>query len=257
MMKRIVFLAVLMAFALNLSAQKFIGGVVGGMNLTQIEGDQVNGYKKAGFNLGGMVMLSLDKKQRFFVTTEILYTQKGAYQSNYSGTVKSFPYDDTLLNNPSFEKIDKIYYKIRLDYVEVPVVFHYEDPLSGFAVGIGASWARLVNYQETLFGQRLFSDLQSGRYKRNDWSFLVDVKIPVYKALKFNFRYQYSIVPMGAERTFYSGNNVAPFSRVPYNNVLTFRLIYTFNDSYILNNSKSRNGERKGPKWVRESSPKN
>ncbi|HNX22280.1 MAG TPA: outer membrane beta-barrel protein [Bacteroidales bacterium] len=255
-MKKILIVAFCLFFVFHLNAQKFVGGVVGGMNVTQIEGDEVNGYKKAGFNLGGMVMLPLDRKQRFFITTELLFTQKGAYQSNFSGTVESFPYDDTLLIDPSFEERPNIYYKIRLDYVEVPVVIHYEDQNTGFAVGVGASWSRLVNYQETVFGHRLYSDLNSGRYKRNDWSFIIDVKIPVFKALKFNFRYQYSIVPMGAERTFYSGNNVAPFTRVPYNNVLTFRVLYTFNDKYVLNNSRSRTGERQGPKWVRESSLK-
>lgn len=255
-MKRLLIITFFLIFVLQLSAQKFIGGVVGGMNITQIEGDQVFGYKKAGLNLGGMVMLPLDRKQRFFITTELLYTQKGAYQSNFKGSVESFPYDDTLLIDPSFDEIKSIYYKIRLDYVEVPVVIHYEDKLTGFAVGVGASWSRLVNYQETVFGHRLYTDLNSGRYKRNDWSFIIDVKIPVYKALKLNFRYQYSLVPMGAERTFYSGNNVAPFTRVPYNNVLTFRVLYTFNDKYYLNNSKTKSGERNGPKWVRESAPK-
>lgn len=255
-MKRAFFLVFLLIILQNLNAQRFIGGVVGGMNITQIEGDQVNGYKKAGFNAGAMLMIPLNRKQTFFVTMELLYTQKGAFQSNFTETVKALPYDDTLLINPSIPKNNKIYYKIRLDYVEVPVIFHYEDPRTGFAIGVGASWSRLVNYQETLFGHRLYTDLQSGRYKRNEWSYLIDVKIPIYQALKLNFRYQYSMLPIGAERTFYSGNNVAPFTRLPYNNVLTLRVVYTFNDRYILNNSTNKNGERMGPKWVRASAPK-
>lgn len=237
----------------SLSAQQFIGGAVLGMNLSQVEGDEVNGYFKAGFNGGGLVMLPLNEDRTFFITTELLFNQKGAFKSNTTW-VDARPLDDTLLINYDIPKNNKVYYKLRLDYVEVPVVVHYEDPFTGFALGIGASWARLVNIKETFLGYQLHTDLNSGRYSKNTWSFIIDVKIPIYQGLKLNFRYLYSIVPIGEDRTFYTLVNADPYQRKLYHNVLSFRMLYTFNDKYYLNNSFKSDGTRKGPKWVRDNS---
>jgi hypothetical protein len=237
----------------TISAQKFIGGAVAGFNLSQVEGDEVNGYYKLGLNGGGLVMLSLNKKQTLFITTEILFNQKGAFKNN-SGSLNGRPLDDTLLINYDLPRNNKVYYKLRLDYVEVPVVIHYEDPLTGFALGIGASWARLVNIKETFLGYQLYTDLNSGRYYKHTWNFIIDVKVPIYQGLKFNFRYQYSIVPIGADRTFYALVNSPPYQRKLYHNMLSLRMLYTFNDKYYLNNSYKKNGSRNGPRWVRDNS---
>lgn len=252
-MKKLVFLIILSFTISTMVAQRFIGGAVVGMNLSQVEGDEVNGYKKIGLNGGGLVMLSLNKKQTFFITTELLFTQKGAYQRNTTG-VDARPMDDTLLINYNIPKNNKIYYKLRMDYVEVPIMIHYEDPFTGYALGVGASWSRLVNFKETFLGYELYTDLQSGRYNRDTWSFIIDVKVPIYMGLKFNFRYQYSLAPIGADRTFYTLNNADPFQRKLYHNVLSFRMLYTFNDKYTLNTSTYKDGTTKGPKWVRMSS---
>lgn len=252
-MKKLFILTFCTLILSSISAQRFIGGVVAGMNLSQVEGDEVNGFKKFGFNGGGSIMLSLNEKQTFFITTEILFTQKGAYQTNTTG-VTARPLDDTLLINYAFPKNNKIYYKLRLDYVEVPLMIHYEDPLTGSALGIGASWARLVNIKETFLGYQLFTDIQSGRYYRDTWSVIVDIKIPIYMGLKFNFRYQYSIVPIGADRSYYALVNADPFKRKLFHNVLSFRMLYTFNDKYTLNNRVKKDGTTKGPKWLRDAS---
>ena len=45
-MKQIFCLFLFVTLLLPLKAQKFIGGVVAGMNLSQVEGDEVNGFKK-------------------------------------------------------------------------------------------------------------------------------------------------------------------------------------------------------------------
>lgn len=252
-MKKIFCLFLFAVLLLPLKAQKFIGGVVAGMNLSQVDGDEVYGFKKVGFNGGGLVMLPLNRKQSIFVTVELLYNQKGAYQRNTSSGADAFPYGDTVLFDPAFPyKNNKIYYKLRTDYVEVPLLFHIEDPYTGFAFGIGASWARLVYLKETLFGRRLYADIRSGRFYRDNWNFLLDVRVPIYKGLKFTFRYQHSIVPIGAERTYYALVNADPFTRKMYHQVLSFRIMYTFNDRiYYLNQSRNPDGSRRGPKWVR------
>jgi hypothetical protein len=102
--------------------------------------------------------------------------------------------------------------------------------------------------------RRLDTKVNSPRYKKNDWSIIADVKIPIYKGLKFNFRFQYSLAPFGAMRKFYSGqaNATGYEKRWPFNNSLTFRLIYSINEKYTENTNYDRDGNRIGPKWIRD-----
>jgi hypothetical protein len=249
----------------SLSAQRFIGGIAVGMNVTQVDGDEVFGYYKTGFNGGPYVKLMLDRRQRFSVTLELLYTQKGAYQKSNGPFVEFLAKGDTALIDPLYPEYDKsVFYKLRTDYLEIPLLFHYDDPRSKVAFGIGFSWARLAYIREvewdftmrdTMLGaRRLTTSVNSGRYYKNDWAIMADVKIPIYKGLKFNFRFQYSLVPFGEMRQFFSRspNATAPKERKPFHNTLTFRLVYSFNEKYTENNNYDRDGNRIGPKWIRD-----
>ncbi|MCL2246613.1 MAG: PorT family protein [Lentimicrobiaceae bacterium] len=259
------FLLSAVCFLPSASAQRFIGGVAAGMNITQVDGDEVFGYKKVGFNGGPYVKLMLDRKQRFSLTMELLYSQKGAVKKSNSSYVEYIAKGDTAFIDPLYPDYDKrFYYNLRTDYLELPLLFHYDDPRSKVSIGIGFSWARLVYIKEMQWdysiiksdsgARRLNTSVSSGRYYKNDWSGIVDVKIPVYKGLKLNFRFQYSIVPFGQVRKFYSRsiNATAPVERKPFHNTLIFRLIYSFNEKYTENTKYDRDGNRVGPKWVRD-----
>jgi len=54
------------------------GVVIAGMNLSQVDGDEVYGFKKMGACVGVGGILPLPK--RFSLSLEILYDEKGAYQ---------------------------------------------------------------------------------------------------------------------------------------------------------------------------------
>jgi len=251
------------------SAQRFIGGIAAGMNLTQVDGDEVFGYYKAGFNGGPYVKLMLDQKQRFSVTMELLYTQKGA-QLSYNRLPESIMVakGDTAFIDLRYPEEDvRFFYNLRTDYLEIPVLVHFEDPRSKIGIGIGITWARLVYIKEIQHDLRRLEDtirirgarridqsLDPGRYKKNDWGIIADLKIPIYKGLKFNFRFQYSIVPFGKERRFYhiSTNQEGSVLRKPFHNTLTFRLVYSFNEKYIDNTNYDKEGRRIGPRWVRD-----
>jgi hypothetical protein len=257
-------LSALLFFPTLASAQRFIGGVAVGMNITQVDGDQLFGYYKAGFNGGPYVKLMLDKKQRFSVTMELLYTQKGAFQKMPVPEGHSMAIGDTIFIDHLYTELyTNIFYKLRTDYLEIPLLFHYDDPRSKVSIGIGLSWARLAYIKEmewdftkdTLSGaRRLITSVSSGRYFKNDWGVMADVKIPIYKGLKFNFRFQYSLVPFGQVRQFFSHseNATAPVERKPFHNTLTFRLVYSFNEKYIENNNYDNDWNRIGPKWIRD-----
>ncbi len=255
-MKRIIFALLLTVIigSSNVYGQRFIGSAIAGVNVSQIDGDEVFGYKKVGFNGGGSVMLALDRKQRFFFTVELLYTQKGARAPLKSTNADFRAFDDTLLFDNTMPVdsglLRKTYYNLQLDYVEVPILFHFEDPYTKAAIGVGVTWSRLVRVKEVEFGRPLTTDLQSGRYYTNEWSFIADVKFPLYKGLKLNFRYQYSLSAIGEPRTFYS-NAGTKVERRPFNNLFSVRLIYSFNERWIENQKTNSRGEREGPKWVR------
>ncbi|MCL2290670.1 MAG: PorT family protein [Bacteroidetes bacterium] len=253
-------------FLPSASAQRFIGGLAVGMNLSQVDGDEVFGYNKVGFNGGPYVKFMLDKKQRFSLTMELLYTQKGAVKKYPAPNGVRVALEDTALIDPRFPEYNtKYFYNLRTDYLEIPLLVHYDDPKSKISIGVGITWARLVYIKEmqhdfrrsdTIRGaRRLTTAINSGRYNRNDWGIIADVKIPVYKGLKFNFRFQYSIVPFGKERRFYnstSPNFEGSILRKPYHNTLTFRLIYSFNEKYTENTNYDKEGNRIGPRWIRD-----
>lgn len=243
------FLIFLLFFTVNFGfSQRFIGSAILGMNATQVDGDEVYGYNKFGFNVGASVMLALEPKQHWFATVELLFSQKGSFRKSL---VDSMVYSNVNNIDYNFDYDSKIKYRLRLNYVEVPIIFHYEDPKTGWAFGAGFAWGRLVNIQEVENGWHLKTNLRSDIYRTSDWSVLGDVKIRLWKGLKLNLRYQYSFVPIRV-RTFTNTSNGQTWDRKQYNNVITVRLIYSFNERYRLNYLKNKKGERNGPKWVRD-----
>jgi hypothetical protein len=246
-MKNAFCILLLILVSTSVSAQLFYGSVIGGGNATQVDGDEVFGYRKIGVNAGASVMIPLNKKQCWFGTIELLYTQKGSSYTNADAPMKE---PDTSLIDDRFKRNLKIKYKVYLGYVEIPVVFHYEDPKTAWAFGAGFSWARLIHVKEFENGYRMITNLNSGTYSKNDWCALADVKVRLYKGLKLNFRFQYSFVPIRTRIFNWTSGEIN--ERKQYNHLLTLRLIYTFNEKYTLNETKNRKGERMGTKWIRD-----
>ena len=103
---RILFLLVF-SFPVFLQAQGFRAGVLTGVTASQISGDQLGGFDKAGLMIGGMVSTRLGKK--LDLAMEILYIQKGSKK------------------NPKPDIGDYTSYLLRLNYFEVPLMlqWHY------------------------------------------------------------------------------------------------------------------------------------
>lgn len=245
------FLLIMLTFVITMGfSQRFIGSVIAGGNMSQVDGDEVFGFKKIGANVGASVTLPIDRKERFFFTIELLYNQKGSRMRSKVDTMDytgHTPINESVPYDPTFK------YKLNLDYVEVPVLFHFEDPYSRICFGVGASWGRLVYAREIESGYRLITDVRSGIYSKNDWCAIADVKIPLYKGLRLNIRYQYSFIKLRT-RDFVTGAgtpNEQHNVRNQYNNVISVRLIYSFNEKFTENMRKDKDGKRRGPKWVR------
>lgn len=251
----------LLTLSLDVKAQRFIGFVSAGANFAQIEGDDVHGFTKVGVNAGPGIKLFLDRKQVWSVTAELLYVQKGAYKHCSPG------YFDTLNYHPvMFEDVDrtidfnpKVKCNISLDYVQIPVIFRYEDVRTGCTFGLGFSWSRLVRAKEIYNGFTRTTRLGSGTYKTSDWSILADVDIRLYKNLSLDIRWEYSLAPirymryqcgqMGADGNFIVKRDETNKMR---NHLLSLRLSYYINETFVKNTKTNRKGELMGTKWIRE-----
>ncbi len=212
----IILLFLLATLSYNLKGQIIKGEALLGMNLTQVDGDEVFGFRKVGANVGGGILIPFGERGRWDASFELLYTQKGSWQKAQ--------YNDSLNNGT----IITGEYKLNLHYMEVPVLVMYTDK-EFVSLGAGLSWGRLVGVKEWEHGRLVeTTTINSGTYSKNDFSALADFRIRIYKSLKFNLRYQYSFVKIRTrEFEDLAGDT---WTRKQYNNVITFRLIWVFNE---------------------------
>lgn len=194
------------------SAQRIIKGeAILGLNLTQVDGDEVYGFKKFGANIGAGVLIPVTKNGKWEVSLEALFSQKGSYQRpQYSDSAASGEY------------------RLNLNYAEVPVLVMFTDKKI-ISAGAGFAWGRLVGVKEWEHGQLVESTtLTSGTYSKNDFSILADLRVTLWQGLKLNLRYQYSLVKIRTREFDDQAGNT--WTRDQFNNVITLRLIWVFNE---------------------------
>ena len=186
----------------------FYGGLVGGVNFAQVDGDNFAGYHKVGINVGGIVYAQL--AEHVALSLEILYSQKGS---------KS---DNAIFTNVNGQKVVIANYGININYAEIPVMINYFDKRKSH-FGIGLSYGQLVSGTENLTTDPVIPiDLTKYPFKKSAIDFLAGVQLHLVKGLFLNVRFQYGIIPL---RT-----NIPPdFSRATqYNNMFVLRLMYLF-----------------------------
>lgn len=190
-------------------AQIIKGEAILGMNLSQVDGDEVYGFKKPGLHVGfgGLVPIGI-----FDASMEILFNQKGSRE-------KQQYIFDTLTGE----------YNLRLNYVEIPIMLYINDKDKASA-GLGFSYARLVGVKEFEHGYRTATTVFNDVYSRNDWSILFDLKLKIWEGLKANLRYEYSLVPIRTREFIPIWGSTDITVRQQYNNMWTLRLIYIFNE---------------------------
>ena len=155
--------------SLNLSAQTFKAAAVVGGNASQINGDLIAGFDKLGIHGGLKVIADLD--ERIEASIELLWSERGS-----SSKVRAF--------DP---------FKIKLNYVEIPIIAAYKDWLKDdyykMRFETGLSYGRLIDGKiNTAAG-----DLVLSEFKKTDISGLVGVTFYSQEQLGFSFRYTHSI----------------------------------------------------------------
>lgn len=216
-MKRNIHIATFILFiiiGIAAKGQNIQGLLIGGMNLSQVDGDEVYGFKKAGLNLGVGAALPFGEKKRWAFNIETCFSQKGAFEK--------YP-------NEAYDSMKLPYYNLRLHYAEIPAYISYKDK-NGLTFGAGFSLARLTGMKEIEHGKTKDWSMTNQPYDRFDYNIFADVRFKIYGKLYFNFRYSYSIDKI---RTRNFQTLTSSWKREQFNNNLTFRLLFLFNEKNV------------------------
>lgn len=204
-MKKLSLLLLLTFCFMNSYAQKFEGGVAGGLNMTQLDGDRLSGYNKAGLN--GGFWISYPFNEKWNVGLEFLYTQKGAVRTTSQ---------DTILFPETFDRY-------RINYLELPLFVAYTYKKisfqGGFALGVLLK-AEVLDFT----GSQDFKD----QFKPFDNQFLLGAAYTINKKTAIQLRYQYSIRSLARDdwRTVFVDNAFSPKIVGLYNNMFSVSLRY-------------------------------
>jgi hypothetical protein len=137
-MVRILFILAFLFSAGEINAQRFNAFAAGGIVASQVSGDNLGGFDKAGVSVGLGVSTPLAK--RLSMSMEIRYVQKGSRRPS------------------KLDQGDPRQYLLRLNYLEVPVMVSYRinerfDAGAGFTAGY-----LLSSYEENENGELIFND---------------------------------------------------------------------------------------------------
>lgn len=186
----------------------FHGGLISGVNFTQVDGDNFAGYAKKGLNVGGIVFFNMDP-EHVKGSLEVLYSQKGARS-------KGDPY----MAAPG---LFVTHYRVVINYAEVPFVINYFDRHMHHA-GAGFSYARVGSKQEeiTFSPKQPVVNLDDYPFKKNDFNFILNGSLHCWKGFFFNLRFQYSLLSIRNSVPDNYGRNQQ------FNNMWTMRVMYLF-----------------------------
>ena len=180
------------------NAQHFIAEILGGVTTSQVSGDQLAGFNKAGVIAGAGVNTALSKKVH--LGFEIYFIQKGSRKQ------------------ADVSKGDLTYYRLRLNYIEIPLVFEYHltDKLS---VDLGPSAGTLTTSSEEDENGKLVGQPPFIKYEVSVFGGFV---YHFADSWGLHFRGAQSIAPVRE----HNGGAVYRLNRGQYNSVLLFALFY-------------------------------
>lgn len=198
-----------------------------GATVSQIEGDELKGFKKLGYTAGVGAEIGLDRDNQWQMSLEADFSQRGA-------------------RNPTSDPYRLLHFT--LNYVDIPLMVHYQDKYGGMNVGLGLCYSRLVQqphgmvqYSPTYF----IPDTTNMTFLRNDLSFAIDMRFTVWKGLKLNLRYQRSILPVKTDWAFQEYHRATDppevWTNKAYNSSVSARLLYVFGDD----SKKKKNHKRR------------
>ena len=219
-MKPLPILLLLMLLPPASQAQRIHACLTSGLALSQIEGDELKGFRHAGFTDGVGALTALTDNYRWGLSVEALFSQRGTYNNSY---------DQQNLYNIN----------LTLNYVDIPVLLHFQDPYGGMLFGAGLSYGRLVQqpHGTIRYNPNYFiPDTTDITFLPHDLCALADMRFTVWRGLQLNLRWQHSLLPVKRHWAFHSYNGTdangdaryKTHTRNCYNQAVTFRLIWHF-----------------------------
>ena len=185
----------------TIQAQNFGGGVILGISTSQVGGDDLGGFNKAGLLIGTFANKSISELLRFQM--EMTYIQKGS-------------------NNPKMNEDGRL--DITSSYFEVPFLLQY-DQSEVLKIEGGVEIAYLINgYYNDLNGK---IKNEKNIFINYDFGILLGIDYKYSNNISLNTRISNSIFPIGSED--YKNQEKYNSSRKgKYNSVLSFALHYNF-----------------------------
>jgi len=189
----------------SIHAQNFGGGVILGLSTSQVGGDNLAGFNKAGLLAGAFANIPISELLSFQM--EMTYIQKGS-------------------NNPKMNDAEHSNYlkeDISSSYIEVPLLLQYHQS-NKIKIEGGVQLAYLINgYYNDLNGEIPIYSVDP--FIEYDFGLLLGIDYKYSENISLNSRLSSSILPIGAED--YDGVNSYNSSRKgKYNSVLSFAIHY-------------------------------
>jgi len=182
---------------IHIQAQNFGGGIILGLSTSQVSGDKLGGFNKAGLLIGGFIDLQISNRLRGQM--EMTFIQKGS-------------------NNPKMN--ENSYSDINLSYVEIPFLLKYQQSLS-IAIEGGIETAFLISANvNDIYGQ--ISSNSTREFNTTDISVVIGLDYFINTKLILNSRISNSIIPIRA----HASGATFKLNKGQYNSVLSFSLHY-------------------------------
>ena len=199
MLKRFIVLFFFGFLTITIQAQNFGGGVILGLSTSQIGGDDLAGFNKAGVLIGVFTNKSISESMSFQM--EMTYIQKGS-------------------NNPKMNENRQ--QDISMSYIEIPLLLQYHQS-RGLKIEAGVQIAHLIKgYYNDLSGKITSVENPFISY---DIGLLIGVDYKYSEKISINTRISNSILPIGAEDYENSGSYNS-LKKGKYNSVLSFTINY-------------------------------
>ena len=191
----------------SVQSQSFGGGTIFGISTSQVGGDDISGFNKAGLLLGVFANRKLSNYTTFQM--EITYIQKGSNNPDMND------YKSKNVGTPD----------ISLSYIEVPLLLQYKQS-KVLEIEGGLQFANLITgYYNDTYGK--ISTTTIDPFIDYDIGLLIGMDYKFSGDLSLNTRISNSILPIGEED--YNHPTTYNYTRKgKYNSVLIFAIHYNF-----------------------------
>lgn len=271
-----VLLALLVAAPTLLHAQIIKGEVFFGGNACQVDGDECYGFKKFGVHAGAGALIPIFNSSgiNLDVGLEVLFNQKGAFKRYANTSNSTFPYAYNLKLN--YAEIPLMLYLTDKDRYSLGVGVSYgrvvflDEKQNGISTGIALGDGKLhwkedeenrpdigriddINELDAIVRSVGIPDTigiasvidNSHTYRAHDFNICASLRVRLWEGIHAELRYQYSLRPL-RYRMFYEDADLtlANQIRTQYNNSITLRVVYIFNEHRSKANKASSKEEQ-------------